>query len=135
MVDLLHLAEQCGAELFAAEVVEDVTPRQLAVLKALGAKEGVSQTKLVEATGVDRSTLADLCKRMQRKGLLRRRRTREDARAYAVQLTDEGRRVLKVAAPAARRVDEILLSALSDKGRRAFLAALASIVESFSSEA
>ena len=40
--------------------------------------EGASQTKLVEHTRVDRSTLADIVRRLVRKGLPQRRRTRED---------------------------------------------------------
>jgi len=83
----------------------DLTPRQLAVLVTVAGNEGLSQTGLVDRTGIDRSTLADIVRRMQRKGLLQRRRTREDARAYAVKLTDEGRRVLKVAEPLAKRAD------------------------------
>ncbi|MFZ1102753.1 MAG: helix-turn-helix domain-containing protein, partial [Hyphomicrobiaceae bacterium] len=39
-------------------------------------------------TGIDRSTLADIVRRLTRKGLLQRCRTNEDARAYAVRLTD-----------------------------------------------
>ena len=127
-IHLLHRAGQCAADLFAAEVGEDITPRLFAVLMAVAADERASQTKLVNATGVDRSTLADICRRMRRKGLLQRRRTGLDARAYAIKLTEEGRRVLKVTGPVARRVDERVLVALPDKQREAFLAALASIV-------
>ena len=81
--------------------------------------EGLSQTGLVDRTGIDRSTLADIVRRMQRKGLLQRRRTKEDARAYAVKLTDEGRRVLRIAEPLSKRVDERILDALADQAARA----------------
>ena len=73
----------------------DLTPRQYAVLLTVAQNEGLNQTQLVELTGIDRSTLADVVRRMLKKGLLQRRRTRDDARAYAVKLTDEGRKVLK----------------------------------------
>jgi DNA-binding MarR family transcriptional regulator len=66
---------------------------------------------------------------MQRKGLLQRRRTREDARAYAVKLTDEGRRILRMAEPLARKVDERILEALPNKQRDQFIDDLLSIVE------
>lgn len=65
----------------------ELTPRQLAVLISVAGHPGLNQTQLVKLTGTDRSTLADLVKRLQRKGLLQRRRTREDARAYSVKLT------------------------------------------------
>ncbi len=91
--------------------------------------EGASQTRLVNAIGVDRTTLGDIVRRLVRKGLLQRKRAREDARAYAVKLTDRGRRVLRTALPAARRVDQRVIGALPDKQREAFLTALASVVE------
>ena len=87
--------------------------------------EGLSQTGLVDRTGIDRSTLADIVRRMQRKGLLQRRRTKEDARAYAVKLTDEGRRVLRTAEPLAKKVDERVLEALPTKQREQFVDDLA----------
>ena len=119
-IHLLHRAGQCAGDIFHAEMKDgDLTPRQLAVLVTVASNEGLSQTGLVERTGIDRSTLADIVRRMQRKGLLQRRRTREDARAYAVKLTDEGRRVLRVAEPLAKRVDERILDALPDQAARA----------------
>ena len=66
---------------------------------------------------------------MQSKGLLQRRRTKEDARAYAVKLTDEGRRVLRIAEPLARRVDERILEALPAKQREQFIDDLLAIVD------
>jgi DNA-binding MarR family transcriptional regulator len=111
----------------------DLTPRQFAVLVAVSQNEGLSQTDLVEKTGVDRSTLADIVRRMLRKGLLQRRRTRDDARAYAVKLTEEGWRVLKAADPLARRVDDKILSALPNQQRERFLQDLTAIVEALGS--
>jgi len=90
--------------------------------------EGLSQTGIVDLTGIDRSTLADVVHRLQKKGLLQRRRTKEDARAYAVKLTEEGRRVLATAQPLAKRVDHRILDALPAKQRNQFMRALASIV-------
>ena len=90
-IHLLHRAGQCAGDIFHGEMGDgDLTPRQYAVLVTVAQNEGVSQTRLVEKTGIDRSTLADIVRRMLKKGLLQRRRTKEDARAYAVKLTDEG---------------------------------------------
>jgi DNA-binding MarR family transcriptional regulator len=106
----------------------DLTPRQLAVLMTVAQNEGLSQTGIVDATGIDRSTLADIVRRLTKKGLLRRRRTREDARAYAVKLTDEGRHALRGAEPLAKRVDQRVLDALPKQQREQFIAALLAIV-------
>ncbi len=129
-IHLLHRAGQCASDIFQGEMgAGDLTPRQYAVLVAVSQNEGVSQTLLVEKTGVDRSTLADIVRRMQRKGLLQRRRTKEDARAYAVKLTDEGRRVLRIAEPLSRRVDDRILEALPAKQREQFIDDLLAIVD------
>ena len=129
-VHLLHRAGQCAEGMFGAEVTGDLTPRQLAVLMTVAQNEGVSQTGIVDATGIDRSTLADVVRRLAKRGLLQRRRTREDARAYAVKLTDEGRRILRSAEPLAKRVDVRVLNTLPSGRREEFIASLVSIVNS-----
>ncbi len=106
-----------------------MTPRQYAVLATVAQQEGLSQTQLVDKTGIDRSTLADIVRRMLKKGILSRRRTKEDARAYAVKLTEEGWRTLKSADPVAKRVDERILSALPASQRDRFMQDLGTIVQ------
>ncbi len=126
----LHRAGQCAADIFQTEMgVDDLTPRQYAVLLTVSQNEGLSQTHLVEKTGIDRSTLADVVRRMLKKGLLHRRRTREDARAYAVRLTEDGWKALRNADPVAKRVDERILAALPAAQRERFLADLEAIVD------
>jgi MarR family transcriptional regulator, temperature-dependent positive regulator of motility len=127
---LLHRAGQCASEIFQNELGNDeLTPRQYAILLTVAQNEGLSQTQLVDLTGIDRSTLADVVRRMLKKGLLQRRRTRDDARAYAVKLTEEGTRVLKTHDPMARRVDERILSSLPAQQRDRFLQDLHAIVQ------
>jgi DNA-binding MarR family transcriptional regulator len=129
-IHLLHRAGQCAGDVFQSEMrTEDLTPRQYAVLVAVAENEGLSQTNLVEMTGIDRSTLADIIRRMLKKGLVQRRRTKEDARAYAVKLTEEGRRILRSAEPMARRVDDRILQALPATQRDRFLTDLNTIVD------
>ena len=72
-----------------------VSTRQLAILEAVAVHEGANQAILGQITGIDRSTTTYLVTRLIRKGLLQRRRTAADARAYAVNLTNERRRVLQ----------------------------------------
>lgn len=134
-IHLLHRAGQCAGDIFLAEMGGgDLTPRQYAVLVTVSQNEGLSQTSLVEKTGIDRSTLADVVRRMLKKGLLQRRRTKEDARAYAVKLTDEGWRALKASDPIARRVDDRLLSVLPSNQRDRFMQDLNTIVQALAGE-
>ena len=126
---LLHRAGQRADELFSATMGHnDLTPRQFAVLKSVAKSEDLSQTALVQDTGIDRSTLADIVRRLIKKGLLQRRRTSHDARMYAVRLTSSGRDLLKAAEPAARTTEEQLLSVLPVRQRSAMIEALSTLV-------
>lgn len=127
---LLHRAGQCADDLFASNIGKsDLTPRQFAVLKIVAKTEDLSQTDLVNATGIDRSTLADIVRRLVERGLLQRKRTKEDARAYAVRITASGRSALNSASPAAQLTEDRLLGALPAGQRADFLKALGRIVE------
>jgi MarR family transcriptional regulator, temperature-dependent positive regulator of motility len=130
-VHLLHRAAQSVGNVFDSVIGDKggLTPRQLMVLAAVGEDEGLNQTAIVLRTNIDRSTTADIVKRLKRKGWLQRQRTKEDARAYAVKLTEEGRRVLRSAEPLSRRVDTRVLGALSASQRERFIEALSLIVE------
>lgn len=128
-IHLLHRAGQCAGDVFLRKVKEaGLTPRQYAVLLTVAQQEGLNQTDLVERTGIDRSTLADIIRRMLSKGLISRQRMVKDARAYAVFITDHGRSVLKTAAPGAADADERILAALPADQREAFLDTLQMLV-------
>jgi DNA-binding MarR family transcriptional regulator len=85
---------------------------------------------LVEHTGIDRSTMADVVRRLVKKRLVHRRRSRHDSRAYALLITPEGRSLLALAKPMASRVERQLLSVLPTNRMREFLVNLTRIVES-----
>lgn len=128
-IHMLHRASQAADEMFAHETSgAELTPRQFTVLAALESLESASQTQIVDATGIDRSTLADIVKRLVKRGLLTRRRSRSDARAYVVRLTPEGRAMLVATKPAARRVEERLLEQMPDARREELIAALEAII-------
>src|SRR5262249_9130361 len=89
--------------------------------------EGVSQTALVDMTGIDRSTLAEMARRMVEKGLLLRERTEEDQRANAVAISANGRKALRSARLAAERAERALLDALPAAERSKFIKSLIQI--------
>ncbi len=124
-VHLLRRCSQYAADLFDGETHgSDLTPRQLTVLIAVEAHDGASQTALVAATGIDRSTLADMVARMIQRDLIARRRTETDARANAVRLTPKGKRALGSALNGLKKTETKLLSALPASKRTEFLKSL-----------
>lgn len=126
---LLRRAQQYVTDIFARSGLSDnVTLRQTVLLGAVAETEGASQTELVRATGVDRSTLAEMVSRMERKGLLTRKKDRQDGRAKRVWLTEAGRARLDQALPAMRAVDDALVALLPRTRQQSFQSALESIV-------
>ena len=105
-----------------------LTRSQFAVLNAVKQSGGGgTQSTLVEATGIDRSSMADLVSRLVKRGWLRRRRAEHDKRANDVQLTAKGAVVFAAAEPAARQTTDLLLAPLSQADRLRFLRALEQI--------
>jgi DNA-binding MarR family transcriptional regulator len=126
-----HLVRRCHqylGDLYALEAgTRDLTKQQLTVLSALEHHDGVSQTALVEMTGIDRSTLAEMVRRMLERGLLSRERTEEDARANAVAITQTGRKALRSARTALERAERLLLEPVPAGDRPRLLKLLAMI--------
>jgi DNA-binding MarR family transcriptional regulator len=122
---LLHRAGQRADGLFARHIGDlQLTPRQFMLLQAVSEADGLSQTAIMTATGIDRSSTADLVRRMVKSGYLRRRRSKRDARFYAVRLTPRGRQILAMGRQAARRANELLLSDVAIDRRHVVLEAL-----------
>lgn len=123
-IHLLHRAGQAAGALFQQDVPGSVTPRQFATLAAIASNEGTSQTGLVAATGIDRSTLSDVVRRLGRQGYVQRRRSRDDNRAWVVSLTDAGRDLLRISGPKVARTEQKILACLPHSRRATFLESL-----------
>jgi DNA-binding MarR family transcriptional regulator len=117
---LLHRASQRADGLFARRT-SDLTPRQFVVLLAVAGKNGLSQTDIMAATGIDRSSTAELVRTLVTNGCLKRRRTRRDARVYAVRITPSGRQMLETGISATRAAEKELLLPVPEKQRSVLL--------------
>jgi DNA-binding MarR family transcriptional regulator len=85
-----YLAMHRGANADVARF--GLTADQFVVLAALAEGDGVTQKELVCRIGSDPNTVSGKLARLERQGLVSRRRCREDGRAHRVTLTKEGRR-------------------------------------------
>lgn len=125
---LMHRVLQLALDIYSEETGSDgLTQRQFAVLEAVSQKSGLTQTDLVRATGIDRSTLADLVSRMTTRGLLDRERSTLDARAKAVRLSEAGQAALDAARPKVEAADKRILALLPKGKRDGFLGLLAEL--------
>jgi DNA-binding MarR family transcriptional regulator len=125
---LMHRVLQLALDIYSEETGPDgLTQRQFAVLEAVSQKSGLTQTDLVRATGIDRSTLADLVSRMTTKGLLAREQSTIDARAKAVSLSGPGQAALDAARPKVEAADKRIMALLPKGQREIFLNQLAEL--------
>jgi DNA-binding MarR family transcriptional regulator len=133
-----HLLRRCvqyANDLFSRETsTNDLTKQQFTVLAAVEQNEGISQTDLVGLTGIDRSTLAEMIRRMIDKGLLDRERTESDQRANAVRIATAGKKALRAARTANERVERALLASLAAGDRARFLKMLATVASQAETE-
>ena len=125
---LIRRCQQFYGDLYAREAgSRELTKQQFTLLCALEHNDGASQTTLVEITGIDRSTLAEMVRRMLERGLLSRERTEEDQRANAIAISPSGRKALRAARNAADRAERALLDALPAPERLKFVKSLSQI--------
>lgn len=115
---LIRLCQQRAVDLFVEEVgVDGPNPRQFSVLVNVFQNPGMSQTALVEASGIDRSTLTEVLKRMIDRGMISKRRAEADQRTNALFLTDQGLATLESAFEDADRTQEKILEPLRPEDR------------------
>jgi DNA-binding MarR family transcriptional regulator len=124
---LLRRCQQRAVEIFAEEVGPGLTPRQFAILVAISQDPGLTQTDLVDATGIDRSTVGDMVTRLMRRGLIRRRRSGRDQRANSLVLLPAGMQALRRAFPGVERAQLRILEPVPEAARPDFIAALRAI--------
>ena len=68
----------------------DITPGQFGVLALIDANPGLSQTRLGEILGIDRSTVVGVIDKLETRGLVERAPHPKDRRAHALQLSPAG---------------------------------------------
>lgn len=107
-------ADQAASRAFS-EAFDRLTLRQYMVLRAVAdLPSPCDQTTIVEATGIDRSTLADMLARMQGAGLVLRTVSADDARQKCPSLSAKGRRLLAAAEPHALEAEKIARRLIED---------------------
>ncbi|NLU73875.1 MarR family transcriptional regulator [Streptomyces sp. HNM0575] len=102
-------------------VDQTLTGPQFAVLTAVDAAPGHDQSAMASAVALDTSTMADVARRLERRGLIVRRTAADDGRRKLLYLTDEGESALREADDRARALDERLLEHYASGGERARL--------------
>ncbi len=128
LLHLLHRAVQVGTDRFARGLGETgLTARQLVILKAIEANVGASQTAIVEITGVDRSTMADIARRLMKRHLIHESGPRKMRGLTRSRLPMRVAALVQQAEPVLRAVEKDMLAAIPVKERAAWLETLRAV--------
>jgi DNA-binding MarR family transcriptional regulator len=125
---LLRRAQQISVSIFFDELGSELTPVQYALLSRLAEYPGIDQVSLSGLAGIDTSTGATVCARLEEKGLLERKILPHNRRQRALTITAQGERVLASLVPGARRLRERLLAPLTQDEQRQFMDLLTKLV-------
>ena len=103
-----------------------ISPGRVGVLVLVNGNPGITQSRLAEAVGLDRSTLVPVLDGLERRGLIERRQGK-DRRTNGLWLTPSGKRLL---GRVRRRIavhERRMVSGMSDKERDQLVALLAKL--------
>jgi DNA-binding MarR family transcriptional regulator len=106
-----------------------ITPVQYGLLTVLSTNPDSDQVALAHALGIDRTNVADVLRRLEQRGLVKRTPSLADRRMVLARLTRDGERVVESMHPAMARAQERLMRVLGDAEREAFLATLMRLLE------
>ncbi|WP_188195846.1 MarR family winged helix-turn-helix transcriptional regulator [Nonomuraea sp. SYSU D8015] len=112
---------QSYVALWTRHVDPVLTGPQFAVLTAVDNYPGVDQGSLASSVALDRSTMADIVRRLEDNGLIVRHTAMHDGRRKLLHLTEEGARRLQEVNRRARELDEQLLKGYSQAERERVL--------------
>ena len=121
---VLRQAQQRHTTLFAAEMIDGLTPTQWAALAKLRECGACSQNHLGRLTAMDAATIKGVIDRLTARGFTVVRADPADARRLLVDLTEEGLALYERAVPIARAITEKTLERLESGERAAVLALL-----------
>ena len=125
----LRMAQAAAFQAFSRLAKEIGTrPGRFATLMLIRRNPGIGQTALSRANGRDKSSLTPVLNDLARRGLIIRRRTRTDQRAYRLTLTPAGRRLLAELTRCARVHERNLDRIIGTRMQKDFVRALKRII-------
>jgi len=126
--NLIRRAQQTHVACWARDVSDSISSVQYAALEVLAVHPGSSQRELGDALDLDRSTIADLVRRMERSGLLERLRDDTDRRRNVLALSPAGEAAYARLRPRVDRLQLTLVRGLSAEETAVLRGLLARVV-------
>ena len=127
---LFRRMQQIAVAIFVEECrAYDMTPVQFAALVAIHTHPGIDATRLSAVIAFDRSTLGNVIERLETKGYIERKPSREDKRIKLLDLTKAGAALLRDIMPQVDRAQARMLQPLKPADRKTLLALLTQLVD------
>mgnify|MGYP006276084183 CR=1 FL=1 len=101
-----------------------LTIQEWRIIAVLGAGEALTAQGLCEATAMDKVTVSRAIRKLDQRGLVRRRRNPSDKRASDVTLSDDGQAIYAEVAPLALRYEQAMAEGLTADEREQLMALL-----------
>lgn len=112
----LRRAQVTSFNNFASAMSEvQITPGQFGVLTLIASNEGLSQSAVARALGVERSTMVAVIDGLEKRNLVVRTPSPTDRRSNALILSEEGQKLINDATNMANESDQKTVAALSDE--------------------
>ncbi|SFI13306.1 DNA-binding transcriptional regulator, MarR family [Collimonas sp. OK307] len=125
---LLRRAQQISVSIFYDEMGNELTPVQYAMLRNLADHPGTDQVTLAALTGIDTSTGATVCARLEEKCLLERKVIPHNRRQRALTITPAGEQLLENLIPGSQRLRRRILAPLNGSEQLQFMELLSKLV-------
>jgi MarR family transcriptional regulator, lower aerobic nicotinate degradation pathway regulator len=127
---LIRRLHQIHTALFAEECGEEkITPIMFSVISSLERAGPIDQTTLAQLVAIDKTNVADLLERLQRRGLVRRRVLATDRRVRIAALTAKGVALLRRIEDRVERAHERTIEDLPARDQARFVAMMSRIVD------
>lgn len=134
-VDLGELAGLVGYQLRRAQLAVfadfvdalaqlELRPATFSALVVIDTNPGLSQAAIGDALGIQRTNFVHLVAELEQRGLVERTPSATDRRSHVLDLTPDGRRLLKRAREPVEAHEQRIGAVLGATGRRRFLALL-----------
>ena len=124
----LRMAQEHAFQAFSRRSQEiGEGPGRFATLTLIARNPGISQTELSHANGRDKSSLTPVVEDLVQRGLVERKRMRDDRRTYRLNVTSAGKKTLVQLTRCARRHERVLDGIIGQRDRKRFIQILKKI--------
>ncbi|MGY8816026.1 MAG: MarR family winged helix-turn-helix transcriptional regulator [Gammaproteobacteria bacterium] len=118
---LIRRCQQIHVGLFLQECkIFNLTPIQFSTLNVLSHVDGIEQAALAGYVALDRSSAGEVLMRLEKRGLVKRKKSKEDGRIKLLYLTKKGENLVEKSTEYVLKAQKRMLDPLTKKEQKIF---------------